>query len=63
MGHAEGFARRELGLRVLTLDTETDTPARDFYGRVGWEEWGTCPDYAAFADGRLGSARFFVKAL
>lgn len=63
MAHVEGFARDGLGLRVLTLDTETDTPARAFYGRIGWVEWGTCPDYAAFADGRLGSATFFVKSL
>lgn len=63
MAHVEGFARDVLGLRVLTLDTETETPARAFYGRIGWTEWGTCPDYAAFADGRLGSATFFVKSL
>lgn len=63
MAHVEGFARDVLGLRVLTLDTETETPARAFYGRIGWTEWGTCPNYAAFADGRLGSATFFVKSL
>lgn len=63
MAHVESFARDALDLRVLTLDTETDTPARAFYGRIGWAEWGTCPDYAAFADGRLGSATFFVKSL
>jgi GNAT superfamily N-acetyltransferase len=63
MAHIECFARDVLGLKVLTLDTETDTPARAFYGRTGWTEWGTCPDYAMFADGRLGSATFFVKSL
>lgn len=63
MDHVEAFARDALGLRVLTLDTETETPARAFYRRTGWVEWGTCPDYAAFADGRLGSATFFVKSL
>lgn len=63
MAHVESFARDALGLRVLTLDTETDKPARAFYGRIGWAEWGTCPDYAAFADGRLGSAMFSVKSL
>lgn len=63
MAHVESFARDELGLRVLTLDTETDTPALAFYRRTGWVEWGTCPDYAAFADGRLGSATFFMKSL
>lgn len=63
MAHVEAFARDELGLRVLTLDTETETPALDFYRGTGWVEWGTCPDYAAFADGRLGSATFFFKSL
>ncbi|KAG6361268.1 hypothetical protein INS49_009493 [Diaporthe citri] len=63
MAHVETFARGSLGLRVLTLDTETETPALAFYRRTGWAEWGTCPDYAAFADGRLGSATFFVKSL
>lgn len=63
MAHVEAFARDSLGLRVLTLDTETETPALAFYRRTGWAEWGTCPDYAAFADGRLGSATFFVKSL
>lgn len=63
MAHVEAFARDSLGLRVLTLDTETETPALAFYRRTGWVEWGTCPDYAAFADGRLGSATFFVKSL
>lgn len=63
MAHVEAFARDELGLRVLTLDTETDTPALAFYRGTGWVEWGTCPDYAAFADGRLGSATFFYKSL
>lgn len=63
MAHVEAFARDELGLRVLTLDTETETPALAFYRGTGWVEWGTCPDYAAFADGRLGSATFFFKSL
>ncbi|KAK7699812.1 hypothetical protein SLS64_011424 [Diaporthe eres] len=63
MTHVEAFARDSLGLRLLTLDTETETPALAFYRRTGWAEWGTCPDYAAFADGRLGSATFFVKSL
>lgn len=63
MAHVEAFAREELGQRVLTLDTETETPALEFYRGTGWVEWGTCPDYAAFADGRLGSATFFYKSL
>lgn len=63
MDHVESFAREEMGTQLLTLDTETATPARAFYSNTGWIEWGTCPDYAAFADGTLGSATFFRKHL
>lgn len=63
MRHVEAFAGEQLGLRLLTLDTKTTTPARSFYNHTGWTEWGTCPDYAAFADGTLGSVTFFRKTL
>lgn len=63
MEHVETFASDVLKLQLLTLDTETSTPGRTFYNRIGWTEWGTCPAYAAFADGRLGSATFFRKIL
>ncbi|KAI5458285.1 acyl-CoA N-acyltransferase [Mariannaea sp. PMI_226] len=61
--HVEAFAKDDLGKQILTLSTKSDTPARVFYNTIGWTEWGTCPDYAAFADGRLGNATFFVKHL
>lgn len=61
--HVEKFAREDMGMTLLTLDTETNTPARAFYRGIGWTEWGTCPDYAAYADGKLGSATFFRKNL
>ncbi|KAJ4393538.1 hypothetical protein N0V93_002750 [Gnomoniopsis smithogilvyi] len=61
--HVETFAREEMGMQLLTLDTNTTTAARDFYKSTGWIEWGACPDYAAFADGKLGSATFFRKHL
>jgi GNAT superfamily N-acetyltransferase len=60
---AERFARDDLGLEMLLLDTATDTPARHFYARLGWTEWGLCPDYARFADGRKGDCTFFYKRL
>lgn len=63
MAYVESFAREEMGMQLLTLDTETTTPARAFYNNIGWIEWGTCPAYAAFADGTLGSATFFRKLL
>ncbi|RYP69620.1 hypothetical protein DL769_005240 [Monosporascus sp. CRB-8-3] len=63
MHHLESFAKNSLGKEVLTLDTATTTPARAFYNNIGWKEWGTCPEYADFADGTRGDATFFVKVL
>ncbi|KAH7040972.1 acyl-CoA N-acyltransferase [Microdochium trichocladiopsis] len=61
MQHVEDFAKVQLRREVLTLDTATELPAMHFYRRLGWKEWGTCPEYADFADGRRGDATFFVK--
>jgi len=61
MRHAEDFAKTQLRREVLMLDTATATPAMHFYRRLGWKEWGTCPEYADFADGTRGDATFFVK--
>ncbi|KXJ97228.1 acyl-CoA N-acyltransferase [Microdochium bolleyi] len=61
MRHIEDFARIQLRKDVLMLDTATETPAVHFYRRLGWKEWGTCPEYADFADGRRGDCTFFVK--
>lgn len=63
MHHVENFAKKEMKMRLLTLDTETMTPAQAFYDSIGWIQWGTCPDYTVFADGKLGSATFFRKHL
>ena len=63
MAHVEHFAQAELGKDVLILDTSTELPARAFYNRLGWTEWGTCPEYAEFADGRRTATTFFVKLL
>ena len=35
------------GLRLLLLDTETDSPAQAFYAARGWEVVGVIEDYAA----------------
>ena len=63
MAHVEHFAQAELGKDVLILDTSTELPARAFYNRIGWTEWGTCPEYAELADGRRTATTFFVKLL
>jgi ribosomal protein S18 acetylase RimI-like enzyme len=63
MESAERASRDTLKLDILVLDTATETAALEFYRRTGWTEWGTCPDYACFADGRKGSATFFYKQL
>lgn len=63
MKFIEEFARSTLKREMLTLDTATETGAREFYNRIGYTEWGTCPSYADFADGKRGDATFFVKFL
>lgn len=59
----ERVAREEMGLDMLTLDTATATPARSFYQRLGWTEWGLCPGYAKAADGVRHDCSFFYKML
>ncbi|KAI1171850.1 acyl-CoA N-acyltransferase [Nemania sp. FL0916] len=63
MQEAERVARDELGLELLVLDTATATPARRFYLKTGWTEWGICPDYAMDATGVKHECSFFVKRL
>lgn len=63
MDDAERIARQDLKLELLVLDTASQTPAREFYLRTNWREWGICPDYAMYADGRKGECSFFVKML
>lgn len=60
---AEKVAAEDLGLEMLVLDTALETPARQLYQRLGWTEWGVCPEYAKFADGRKADCSFFVKKL
>lgn len=63
MDAVERIAREDLGIGMLLLDTARDTPARQFYRRLGWTEWGMCPEYARFADGRMSDCSFFYKKL
>ncbi|KAE8444558.1 hypothetical protein EG329_014482 [Mollisiaceae sp. DMI_Dod_QoI] len=62
MDYIENFARDE-GKEFLTLDTATLSPAKEMYRRLGWEEWGTCKDYASWPDGSRCDATFFRKEL
>ncbi|KAF5690181.1 acetyltransferase [Fusarium denticulatum] len=63
MDMAESFAKEELGKKMVLLDTASDTPARGFYLKLGYTEWGVCPQYAESADGHLHDCSFFYKFL
>lgn len=62
MKHVEDFARGT-GRDMLTLDTATGSPAVEMYRKLGWEEWGTCKDYASWPDGSRCDATFFRREL
>ncbi|KAK1961273.1 putative histone acetyltransferase [Colletotrichum sublineola] len=62
MDTAERFAFEALGKTLLLLDTSTESPARGFYLRLGYTEWGVCPNYATSANGELHDVSFFHKA-
>jgi acetyltransferase len=51
------------GRWLLTLDTETGTPAEAMYERWGWQRYGVVEDYAARPDSVLAPTTFFVKRL
>ncbi|HEX4510282.1 MAG TPA: GNAT family N-acetyltransferase [Burkholderiaceae bacterium] len=53
---------RDCGRRTLVLDTASDTAAR-LYGRLGWIECGTVPDFALLPDGRPCATTFFYRHL
>ncbi|KAK2063664.1 acyl-CoA N-acyltransferase [Colletotrichum caudatum] len=63
MATAERFASETLGKTLLLLDTTTESPARAFYLRLGYTEWGVCPNYAGSAIGELHDVSFFHKIL
>ena len=59
---AEQFAT-ESGITLLTLDTETGSPAETLYKKTGWTESGTIPAYAADPSGTLRSTTILYKEL
>ncbi|KAH7120432.1 putative histone acetyltransferase [Dactylonectria estremocensis] len=60
---AERYAFNKLGKTMVLLDTATETPARGFYLKLGYTEWGICPQYAESATGDLHDCSFFYKIL
>lgn len=54
---------RHLGLRLILLDTNTDSPAQRMYENLGWQLCGVMPDYAEQADGSLGPTSWMFKRL
>ncbi|WP_328834180.1 GNAT family N-acetyltransferase [Streptomyces sp. NBC_00252] len=67
----EGLGRRLLtvaedaavavGITLLHLDTETDSPAEHLYRSTGWTRAGVIPDYAASPDGVLRPTTLYYK--
>ncbi|MFI5659855.1 GNAT family N-acetyltransferase [Streptomyces sp. NPDC051684] len=56
-------AAAEAGVTLLVLDTETGSPAENFYRKAGWDEVGVIPDYAADPSGVLHPTTLFCKRL
>lgn len=54
---------RRVGVTLLLLDTESDSPAQALYERHGFEVVGTVADFALTPDGRLSGTTFMVKRL
>jgi GNAT superfamily N-acetyltransferase len=54
---------RELGRSVLTLDTQTGSPAEGLYERRGWRRVGVIDDYATTPDGQLAPTTIMAKRL
>ncbi|MFC9593032.1 GNAT family N-acetyltransferase [Streptomyces sp. NPDC056944] len=51
------------GLRLLVLDTQTDSPAERLYRGAGWTPAGTIPDFAADPAGTLRATTLYYKRL
>ncbi|MFI9208275.1 GNAT family N-acetyltransferase [Streptomyces sp. NPDC053253] len=49
------------GLRLLVLDTQTDSPAERLYRGAGWTAAGTIPDFAADPAGTLRATTLYYK--
>ena len=62
MDAAENEAR-EMGLRLLVLDTKQGDVAEGLYRKLGWTEAGAIPGYAFDADGTYVATVIFYKEL
>jgi GNAT superfamily N-acetyltransferase len=62
MREVEGQAKLH-GKRLLTLDTAAGSDGPVLYGRLGWVEVGTVPDYAYNPDGSMCDTIFFYKKI
>lgn len=63
MAEIEALARRE-GRTLLYLDTNENDPANEFYGRTGWTQAGTIPNWAGSPrDGQIHGTTFYYKLL
>ncbi|MCX5394148.1 GNAT family N-acetyltransferase [Streptomyces sp. NBC_00094] len=51
------------GLRLLVLDTQTDSPAERLYRGAGWTAAGSIPDFAADPAGTLRPTTLYYKRL
>ncbi|MFB7511675.1 GNAT family N-acetyltransferase [Streptomyces sp. NPDC056144] len=51
------------GLRLLVLDTQTDSPAERLYRAAGWTPAGTIPEFAADPAGTLRATTLYYKRL
>lgn len=63
MVELERVAVEEMKLDTLSLDTDARTPARGFYQKLGWNEWGIFPQFAKSATGERHDCAFFYKRL
>jgi len=60
MHEVEALAIRR-GHRLLLLDTRGDSAAERLYHRLGWQAFGSVPDYACDPDGTSAACTFFYK--
>ncbi|MEU2286573.1 GNAT family N-acetyltransferase [Streptomyces sp. NPDC013178] len=54
-------AAAAVGVTLLHLDTETDSPAEHLYRSAGWTRAGVIPDYAASPAGVLRPTTLYYK--
>ena len=54
---------RDAGLRLLVLDTISDSAAARLYGRLGWQRAGEIPDYARSTTGVLEPTTVFYHRI